>query len=177
MGLPKLSSRRELVAQAIRRWITYTDEVTYFAANSVDTAIAEVVAGQASLGVRLYKALVRRQSLATAVGEQLSEVAGEHGADRLDAQRSRVLIVLVPHSTVITAISYGLTILLEVEDASEFAVGDSIRIRTVDGTQTEKLDVIGRTANTGPNGERDGDGVWEKRRHIDVVRSRVRFTV
>lgn len=32
-------------------------------------------------------------------------------------------------------------------------------------------------ANTGPNGERDGDGVWKKRRHIDLVRSRIRFTV
>ena len=32
-------------------------------------------------------------------------------------------------------------------------------------------------ANTGPSGERDGDGVWKKRRHIDLVRSRVRFTV
>lgn len=32
-------------------------------------------------------------------------------------------------------------------------------------------------ANTGPNGERDGDGVWRKRRHFDLVRSRIRFTV
>ena len=32
-------------------------------------------------------------------------------------------------------------------------------------------------ANTGPSGERDGDGVWKKRRHIDLVRSRIRFTV
>ena len=32
-------------------------------------------------------------------------------------------------------------------------------------------------ANTGPNGERDGDGVWKKTRHIDLVRSRIRFTV
>lgn len=32
-------------------------------------------------------------------------------------------------------------------------------------------------ANTGPKGERDGDGVWEKTRHIDLVRSRIRFTV
>ena len=32
-------------------------------------------------------------------------------------------------------------------------------------------------ANTGPSGERDGDGVWKKNRHIDLVRSRIRFTV
>jgi len=32
-------------------------------------------------------------------------------------------------------------------------------------------------ANTGPSGERDGDGVWKKTRHIDLVRSRIRFTV
>jgi hypothetical protein len=32
-------------------------------------------------------------------------------------------------------------------------------------------------ANTGPNGERDGDGVWQKTRHMDQVRSRIRFTV
>jgi len=32
-------------------------------------------------------------------------------------------------------------------------------------------------ANTGPNGERDGDGAWKKTRHIDLVRSRIRFTV
>ena len=32
-------------------------------------------------------------------------------------------------------------------------------------------------ANTGPSGERDGDGVWRKVRHIDLVRSRIRFTV
>ena len=32
-------------------------------------------------------------------------------------------------------------------------------------------------ANTGPNGERDGDGVWKKSRHIELVRSRIRFTV
>jgi len=32
-------------------------------------------------------------------------------------------------------------------------------------------------ANTGPNGEREGDGVWEKTRHMDQVRSRIRFAV
>lgn len=32
-------------------------------------------------------------------------------------------------------------------------------------------------ANTGPNGERDGDGVWQKTRTTDLVRSRIRFTV
>jgi hypothetical protein len=32
-------------------------------------------------------------------------------------------------------------------------------------------------ANTGAGGGRDGDGVYRKFRHIDLVRSRIRFTV
>ena len=31
--------------------------------------------------------------------------------------------------------------------------------------------------NTNRDGSRDGDGVYSKRRHIDLVRSRIRFTV
>jgi hypothetical protein len=31
--------------------------------------------------------------------------------------------------------------------------------------------------NTGPDGGRDGDGVYRKRRHISAIRSRLRFTV
>lgn len=151
-GQPTLYSRRELVAQASRRLLTYTDEITYFGPNSVDLAIAETLGGMTSVSYRLYKALLRRFTLIGSSGTVLTEVAAERGARRQKAQRSRLLVVFVPWSTTVTAITVGMTTRLEVEDSSAFEVGDSIRIRNADGSNTERLSIIDLIQGTGPNG-------------------------
>ena len=152
MSAPTLYSRRELVAQAATRMLTYTDEVTYYGPNSVDTAIVETIGGSTSISYRLYKALTRRFTLIGSSGTSLTEVAAERGARRHKAQRSRLLVVIVPWSTTVTAITVGVTTDIEVDASTAFEVGDSIRIRNADGSITEKVTIVSIGDATGPNG-------------------------
>lgn len=149
---PTVYSRRELVAQAMRRMITYTDQVTYFGANSAEAALVETIGGSAAQAFGLYKALQRRFTLLGSSGEALVEVAAERGAKKRAAQRARLLVILVPWSTSVTAITVGLTTAIEVVDSAAFAVGDSIRIRNVDGSVTERVSILSISTATGPTG-------------------------
>lgn len=152
MAGPTIYSRRELVQQAQRRILTYTDRLTWFGTNSVGKAIAETVGGAANQGYRLYKALQRRFTLLGSAGDALTEVAGERGAKRRGPSRSRLLVVVVPWSSTVTAITPGLGTAIEVLDSSRFTAGDSVRIRNVDGSVTEKTTILSISSGSGPNG-------------------------
>lgn len=151
MSQPELRTRRELVQDAIRRIITYTDQIKWFGVNSVGRAIGESVGGQTSIANRLYGALIRRTTLLASSGDFTTAVAEEHGARKLGPQRSKVLAIVVPRSALVTAITIGATDLIEVDDSTEFVATDSIRIRSADGSITETAVIIAITSGTGPN--------------------------
>lgn len=141
----------DLTADAVRRIVTYTDELTYFGENSAALAIAKTIAEQtAQNGERLHRALLRRNTIVGASGTQLDEVLEEHGSSRLGPVRAQVPVILRPWSTTVTAITSGSRI--EVDDATHFAAGASIRITNGDGTTSEILTVGSVDAGTGPNG-------------------------
>jgi hypothetical protein len=152
MSQPELKTRRQLVTETIRRLVTYTTEITHFGPNSVGLALAEAVAGATSTTYRLYRALLRRQTLLASSDEFLSEVAEEKGALRQGPQQAKLFCVVVPHTATVTEITIGATDLIEVDDSSNFAATDSIRIRSADGTDTEIRTIIAITTASGPNG-------------------------
>lgn len=148
----EIRSRRELVTDAIRRIVAYTDLLRWFGPNSVGGAFADALGGQTSLAYRLYKAVLRRLTLRAAEGDILTQVAAERGATRRSEQRSRVLVVFLPFSSNVTAITVGLTTAIEVESSEHFEADDSIRIVNADGSLTERLRVISIGVGTGPTG-------------------------
>lgn len=153
MTQPPLKTRRELVADAVRRIITYTDEIAWFGSNSTVGALAQAIGGQASLTYRLYKGVLRRFSLRAATGDWLDVVAAERGADRLDAQRARVLVVFRPVTATVSAIDEtGPTVEIDVDDATGIEAGDSVRIINEDGSLTERLTVSAVTEGGGASG-------------------------
>lgn len=147
----EIKSRRQLVTDAITRIVTYTSQITWFGPNSVGSALANAIGGQTSLAYRLFKAVARRLSLRGAAGDVLTKVAAERGAQRRQDQRARVLVVLEPQSTTVSAITIGLTTRIEVASSSAFAAGDNVRVVNSDGTLTERADVISVSTGTGPN--------------------------
>jgi uncharacterized phage protein gp47/JayE len=152
MAAPRLKDRKELTEEWIRRFLTYTDRVTWFGANSIVRAWATATGGLVENCYQLYVALLRRFTLFASKDEDLGIVAAERGADRLGPARSRVLVIFSPAMANVTAITIGITDLIEVDDSSNFAVGNSIRIRNGDGSKSETKTIIGKTLGTGPNG-------------------------
>ncbi len=152
MSQPELRTRTELEQDAIRRIVTYTDQLRWFGPNSTGAALAKAMAGQAARGYALFRALVRRTSLLASSGDYTTALAEELGARRRGAQRAKVLAIVVPRHAVVTAITSGVTDLLEVDDSSPFEVGSSVRIRSADGATTESATVIGITTGSGPGG-------------------------
>jgi len=138
----------DLLAQYIQRVITYSDDLTYFGENSVNYAMARADASLGAQHQALNRALLRRHTLIGADGDDAVEVASEHGARRRGGVRARMLVVFRPHVAKVTAITGAL---IEVADASAFEAGDSIRIRSADGSTTELLFVAAITLGTGPN--------------------------
>lgn len=151
MSQPVLKTRRQYVADAIRRIVAYTTALTYFGPNTPESAIAEAIGGGASGVARLYRAVLRRITLLASSGSYTTAVAAEMGAERLGPLRAGMFVVVQPHTTRITAITSSGTDLLEVSDSSEFAVDDSIRVRNSTGSVTETATIIAITTGTGPN--------------------------
>lgn len=152
-----LPTRDELVRAWVRLFATYQDVVTWFGSKSVARAFGIAVGELASMAVDLKVALLRRFTLLGASGEDLIAVAAEHGVRPLPDARSRLLLVVVPETTTVTAITLGSGPVaggdeLEVEDSSAFGVGASIRIRNVDGSTTEAQTIVGISAASGPGG-------------------------
>lgn len=146
----ELKTVPDLMADYLRRVVGYTDEVTYFGPNSwgfaTARATAELVADNSE---RLYRGLIRRQTLIGAAADALTEVLEEHGTPRLGPSRARALVILRPYSATITNVSGSL---IEVDDATPFEAADSIRVATSDGEQTEIATIVTITSGTGPNG-------------------------
>ena len=159
-----LATIPDLMAEYLRRVNAYTDEVTYYGPNSWSFATARATAEMvADNGERLYRGLIRRHTLIGASGDALTEVLEEHGTPRLGPARARAFVILRPYVTTITAVSGGL---IEVDDASHFEAGSSIRVATDDGAQSEIATVVAITEGTGPNGgdELDVGALVERRR-------------
>jgi hypothetical protein len=149
-------TRTELLTDAIRRFRALQDSVTYFGGNGVARALLGVAAEVGAASQQLYLGLQRRYSLlgaegSGATGGDLDRVLEEHGAPRPGANRGRVVVAFRPWAATVTAITTGATDLIEVDDSSRFADGDSIRIRS-DAATTEIATIIAITTGTGPNG-------------------------
>jgi len=150
MSSPEVKTRKQLVSEWIRRFTTYTDEITRFGRSGVMRAFAEAVGGLASWAFRLYVALVRRYTLMAASGDVLTEVAAERGVEKLGAQRAKVLAVVQPWSSQVAGIrTVGPNDYLEVEDATHFAATATARIRNSTGSVTETFTVISVSVGTG----------------------------
>ena len=152
-----LKTRRQLVTEFIRRFVTYTDRVTWFGATSVIRAFATAFAGWVEGCYQLFTGLVRRFSVKGSSGDNLSDVCSERGVERDDANRAKLFVVVSPLTANATAISLGTGPVgagdeIEVDDSSIFQVADSIRIRNGDGTVTETCAIAGITIGTGPTG-------------------------
>lgn len=149
---PKLKNRSEILQELIRRIVAYTDQLSWFGPNSVIRAILDALAGSIEGVYLLWVALVRRFTLSAASGDTLSVVAAERGVTRLPSSAAKVLVVVVPESATVTAITTGPPDLIEVDDSSIFAVGMSCRIRNSDGSITETFEIAAITTGTGPHG-------------------------
>lgn len=151
---PRVQTRGDLFRSYVERFTAYQPEVTYFGTNSVANALGTSIVGLAANGPRLLRALIRRFTLLGAAGDDLSAVMEEMGVTRRAAARGRVLVVMQPHGANVLDITVNGSVHdIEVDDATEFDAGDSIRVVNGDGTETEvaEVDVIG-TAGAGANG-------------------------
>lgn len=153
MNPPDIKDRRTLLQEWIRRVVAYTDQITWFGPNSVARAFGAAFAAHVESAYLLYVALVRRYTLLGSSGAALAQVALEHGTRKLAAQPAKCLIVFQPVTTTVTAITTGPPDLVEVSDSTRFQVGDSIRIRSADGSVTELCEIAAITTGTGPNGK------------------------
>lgn len=151
-SLPPVRSRPSLVQEWIRRFISYTDEVSWFGPNSAIRAWAVSTAGVAEGVYLLYAAVLRRFTLLGSSGEALRQVARERGCEALEGTYARLLVIVSPEQANVSAITAGITDLIEVDDSSPFLAGDTIRIRNGDGTVTETATIIAITVGTGPGG-------------------------
>jgi len=149
---PPPKSRRQLLAESIRRFVVAQDRINYFGENSVGRAFMGVIAAVGESGQQALNTLQRRRSLLGGTWETgLADTLEEYGAPRRGASRSMVLACLQPWFTAVTAITNAATSKIEVFDSSHFAVSDSVRIRST-SVLTEIRTVIAITTGTGPNG-------------------------
>lgn len=153
MALPVLKDRRQLADEWTRRFLSASDLISWFGPNSLANAWSRAAAGLAEFGILLYVTLLRRLTLLSAVGDALTDRAGEAGTERGGPIRSKVFVVVQPFSSPVLSITNALTSLIEVTDSSGFAVAQSIRIRNQDNTETEARTILAITSGTGPNGE------------------------
>lgn len=141
MNLPTIKGRKELVQEWIRRFVTYTDEVTWFGANSAMRAWAEATGALAEGVYLLYVALLRRVTVMASSGDALVQVAAERGAAQLPAQAAKLLVIATPETAGVVAITLGPPDEIEVDDASAFSAGQDIRIRNADGSLSEVVTI------------------------------------
>lgn len=141
MSLPTIRDRRSLVQEWIRRFVAYTDSITWFGPTSVMRAWAVSTAGLVEGAYLLYVALLKRVTLMASSGEALTQVATERGTPRLAEQAAKLLVVFSPDTATVSLITLGPPDVLDVDDASPFQVGQDIRIRNGDGSVTEVVTI------------------------------------
>lgn len=152
-----LRTRLEYLREWVRRFIAYQDTVTWFGNLGIAQAFGRATSDLAEMGETLYMDLKRRFSIRAAPEDVLPEVAAEYGTEQLGATRSRMLIIVEPDHQTVMSISLGTGPVgagdeIEVGTPTVFAVGNSIRIRSGDGTVTETKNIVGITVGTGPGG-------------------------
>ncbi len=147
----ELKTQPELLAEWVRRVVTYTEDVTYFGASGIGFAIGEATSGLAAQNNALHRALLRRFTLLGAQGEDLEAVTEEYGSRKRKGGRARALLVLRPHVATVIGIVAG-EIEVEAGTSTNFEAGDSLRIRSADGSTTEAATIDSVSAGTGPNG-------------------------
>tara|TARA_R110000824_G_scaffold54028_2_gene149054 strand:- start:6784 stop:8172 length:1389 start_codon:yes stop_codon:yes gene_type:complete len=145
----ELKTFPDLFKDWIRRVITYTDRIRYFGENSVGYAFGRADAHQGSQTNLLYRTQLRRYTIIGASGDDLNELMEEAGTRKRGAQRSRVLVIVRPHTAIVTDVDGGL---IEVDDSTNFFAGSSLRIRSADGAATEAVTVDAVLIAAGPNG-------------------------
>lgn len=146
--LPTIRDRRSLVQEWIRRFVAYTDSITWFGPTSVMRAWAEATAGLVEGAYLLYVALLKRVTLMASSGDALTQVATERGTPRLAEQAAKLLVIFAPETAKVSLITLGPPDILDVDDASPFSVGDTIRVRNGDGTVTEIVTIGGIAGNS-----------------------------
>ncbi len=152
-----LRDRAQILAEWIRNVVASTTTVTWFGPNSVALALGNATASAIEGTYQLHAALLRRFNTRYATGDDLTEAAAERGVERLPAMNATVLAVFQPAaSDVLGIVTATGTSKIEVADASEFAIGMSIRIRQVSlaGSLTQVTEIRTITDiddNTGPN--------------------------
>ncbi len=150
MSTPTLKTRKELTEEWIRRFLTYTSEITWFGGNGVMRAVAIATGSLASTAFRLYVALTRRITLMGSKDADLTLVAAERGTERLEKQRARLLVVVVPHTANVDGVRVvGPNSQIEIDDSTEFLATYSVRIRSQDGATTEVFTVVSISVGTG----------------------------
>ena len=122
-SLPSIRDRRSLVQEWIRRFVSYTDLITWFGPTSVMRAWAEATGGLAEGAYLLFVALLKRVTLMASSGDALTQVATERGSPRLAEQASKVLVVFQPEMANVTLITLVPPDIITVDDASPFLVG------------------------------------------------------
>lgn len=146
-----LKDRQQLASEWVRRFLSYTSELTWFGSTSAMGAVAQATGGLAAHAYALYASLLRRVTLMGASETHLPDVAAERGAERLGPQPSKLLVVVVPHTANVAGIrdvtgdDY-----IEVDDSSNFAVAGSMRIRSGDGSTSEIFTIASISVGTGP---------------------------
>lgn len=143
-----LKDVREATQDWILRLRTYSPEVTWFGANSSARAWARATGGLVADVYELYVSLLRRVSITNSSGDFLSDLAAERGARRLDGAKAQMLIVVVPATANVSAISLGTGAVaggdeLTLDDLTDFGVGDEVKITNGDGTDTETQTIVG----------------------------------
>jgi uncharacterized phage protein gp47/JayE len=154
-----LKDRKQLTEEWIQRFLSYTDEITWFGANSVMRAWAVATAILVEAVYQLFVALIRRFTLSNAAGDDLTALAAEHGVSRLGPGRSKALVIVTCQNTTVSTITIGGGStggdLIEVADCTFLLVGDSIRIRSQDGSVTDARTIIAIVPGAGTVGELD----------------------
>lgn len=142
--LPTIRTRADLVQEWIRRFVSYTDAVTWFGPTSAIRAWGQATAGLVEGGYLLFVALIKRVTLMASSGDALKQVATERGSPPLNEQAAKVLVIVQPEYANVNVIFVGPPAVLIVDDASMFLAGDLPRLRNGDGTVTEivEIDII-----------------------------------
>ena len=155
MSTPTLRDRAQLLQDWIVALRTYSDRVRWFGANSLARAWGYATASMVEAVYQLYPALLRRYTVIASSGDELTEVASERGAQRLNATHAKVLVLVSPTYANVDGITAGTGPVaggdeIEVDGTDGIVVGDTLRLRNGDGSVSEVVTVVGISVGTGP---------------------------
>lgn len=155
MPLPELRRPADLFREFVARVRARTDALTWFGANSVVGAIGRATAELGAEVYQLMPVVLSRTTLGGSSGENLEVVAATYGATRGTGARAQVIVVVKTSGANVTDITIGAGSLggdlIEVDDSTPFEVGNSIRVRSGDGSETDVRTIIAITIGTGPS--------------------------